>query len=42
VRGGRLTPEQYITHRMPLSEGSEAYRLYDAKEDGALKMVLTP
>ncbi len=41
VREGRLHPERMITHRMPLSEGAEAYRLFDAREDGALKMVLT-
>ena len=42
VRNGRLTPETYITHRMALTEGAEAYRLYDGKLDGAMKMVLTP
>ncbi|MEN9926779.1 MAG: hypothetical protein RL268_2905, partial [Pseudomonadota bacterium] len=25
-----------------LSEGAEAYRLFEAREAGALKMVLTP
>lgn len=42
VRSGRLKPERTITHRMPLSEGAEAYRLFEAREAGALKMVLTP
>lgn len=41
IREGRLHPERMITHRMPLSEGAEAYRLFDAREGGALKMVLT-
>ncbi len=41
VREGRLHPERMITHTMPLSEGAEAYRLFDAREGGALKMVLT-
>ena len=41
VQSGRLTPERYISHRLPLSHGAEAYRLFDAREDGALKMVLT-
>jgi 2-desacetyl-2-hydroxyethyl bacteriochlorophyllide A dehydrogenase len=41
VRAGRLRPEQFISHRMSLAEGAEAYRLFDAKEDGALKMVFT-
>jgi len=41
VRAGRLHPERFISHRMSLSEGAEAYRLFDAKEDGAMKMVLS-
>ena len=41
VRSGRLTPERYISHRLPLSQGVEAYRLFDARAHGALKMVLT-
>ncbi len=42
VRLGRLRPERYITHRMPLSAGPDAYRLFEARENGALKMVLRP
>ncbi|WP_226017339.1 alcohol dehydrogenase family protein [Novosphingobium sp. FKTRR1] len=42
VRSGRLRPERYISHRMPLSQGAEAYRRFDAREAGALKMVLHP
>ena len=42
VQSGRLRPEKYISHRMPLSEGAEAYRLFEAREAGALKMVLVP
>ncbi len=42
IRDGRLHPERTISHRMPLSEGAEAYRLFDAREGSALKMVLTP
>ena len=41
IQGGRLRPERYITHQMPLSDGAEAYRLFDARQAGALKMVLT-
>ena len=41
VRGGRLKPEQFISHRMPLSEGAHAYDLFNDRRDGALKMVLT-
>ena len=42
VRSGRLKPERYISHRLPLSQGAEAYALFDKREHGALKMVLTP
>jgi threonine dehydrogenase-like Zn-dependent dehydrogenase len=40
VQSGRLKPERYISHTMPLSDGAEAYRLFDSREAGALKMVL--
>lgn len=42
VRSGRLRPERTISHRMPLSQGAEAYALFERREAGALKMVLTP
>lgn len=42
IRTGRLPPEQFISHRLSLSEGAEAYRLFDAKEDGEMKMVFSP
>ena len=42
VQSGRLRPERYISHRMPLSDGAEAYRLFEARDAGALKMVLLP
>jgi threonine dehydrogenase-like Zn-dependent dehydrogenase len=41
IRGDRLHPERFISHEMPLSAGAEAYRLFDAREAGALKMVMT-
>lgn len=42
VQSGRLRPERYISHHLPLSAGAEAYRRFDAREAGALKMVLHP
>jgi 2-desacetyl-2-hydroxyethyl bacteriochlorophyllide A dehydrogenase len=42
VRSGRLRPERYISHRLPLSEGAEGYRLFESRSAGALKMVLLP
>jgi 2-desacetyl-2-hydroxyethyl bacteriochlorophyllide A dehydrogenase len=41
IQQGRLRPERFITHEMPLSDGAEAYRLFDARQAGALKMVMT-
>jgi 2-desacetyl-2-hydroxyethyl bacteriochlorophyllide A dehydrogenase len=40
VQAGRLHPERYISHRLPLNAGEEAYRLFDNRAEGALKMVL--
>lgn len=42
VAAGRLHPDDVITHRMGLSEVTEAYRLFDAREDGVLKILLDP
>ena len=42
VQSGRLKPERYISHRLPLSQGADAYSLFDRREAGALKMVLVP
>lgn len=42
IQSGRLHPERMISHRLPLRDGAEAYRLFDARDGGALKMVLTP
>jgi len=42
VAAGRLRPEVVFTHRMGLSEGAEAYRAFDARENGILKVLLDP
>ena len=42
VQSGRLRPERYISHTLPLSHGAAAYAAFDARQAGALKMVLTP
>lgn len=42
VQSGRLQPEKYISHRLPLSSGAEAYRLFEVRDAGALKMILLP
>ncbi|MEW6472148.1 MAG: alcohol dehydrogenase catalytic domain-containing protein [Actinomycetota bacterium] len=40
IRAGRLNPGQIISHRMPLSQADEAYRLFAARE--ATKVILDP
>jgi 2-desacetyl-2-hydroxyethyl bacteriochlorophyllide A dehydrogenase len=40
LAAGELDPTPVITHRMPLADAAEAYRLFDARE--ATKVVLTP
>lgn len=42
LQAGRLHPERFISHRLPLSEGAQAYAMFDGRKDGALKMILTP
>jgi S-(hydroxymethyl)glutathione dehydrogenase/alcohol dehydrogenase len=42
VREHRLDITSIITHRMPLEEGAEAYRIFDGKLDGCIKIVLVP
>ena len=39
IQSGRLKPEKYITNRMSLSDGAEAYRRFDAREDGVMKVI---
>ena len=41
IQQGRLHPERFVTHQMSLADGAEAYRLFDARQAGALKMVMT-
>ncbi|MFC0283454.1 alcohol dehydrogenase family protein [Camelimonas abortus] len=42
VQSGRLRPERYITHRLPLEQGAEAYRLFESRDPGVIKTVITP
>jgi S-(hydroxymethyl)glutathione dehydrogenase / alcohol dehydrogenase len=42
VTEGTLTAEDIVTHRLPLSEAPRAYELFNAKEEGCVKIVLTP
>lgn len=42
IRAGKLSPEATISHHMDLSEGADAYAMFNARENGAMKMVLRP
>jgi alcohol dehydrogenase len=42
IESGRLHPEDVFTHRLGLSEAAEGYRVFDAREDGVLKVLLDP
>lgn len=40
VEEGRLQPEEIITHRMPLADAAEGYRIFAEKRDYCRKVVL--
>jgi len=39
LQSGRVRGEGLFSHRLPLSEGAEGYRLFDAREDGVIKVM---
>jgi threonine dehydrogenase-like Zn-dependent dehydrogenase len=42
VRNGVIDPKALITHRIPLEEVAEGYRMFSAKLDNCIKPVLLP
>jgi threonine dehydrogenase-like Zn-dependent dehydrogenase len=42
IQNGILDPKALITHRIPLEEVSDAYRIFSAKLDDCIKPVLIP
>jgi threonine dehydrogenase-like Zn-dependent dehydrogenase len=42
IRNGRIDPSFVVTHRLPLSQASEAYAMFREKRDGCIKVVLDP
>jgi threonine dehydrogenase-like Zn-dependent dehydrogenase len=42
VQNGVLDPKALITHRVPLEEVSDAYRMFSEKLDNCIKPVLIP
>jgi len=41
LQHGRLKAEGLFSHYMQLSEGTEAYRIFDAREDDVVKIMMT-
>jgi S-(hydroxymethyl)glutathione dehydrogenase / alcohol dehydrogenase len=42
VQRGEIRTDDIITHRLPLEEAPRAYDIFNRKEDGCVKVVLTP
>ncbi len=42
IRKGEIDPSFVVTHRVPLSEAADAYRLFETRKDGCIKVVLDP
>jgi threonine dehydrogenase-like Zn-dependent dehydrogenase len=42
IRAGHIDPTALITHRFPLEEAPEAYRLFASRKQGVIKCLLIP
>jgi threonine dehydrogenase-like Zn-dependent dehydrogenase len=42
IEDGQIDPSFVITHKMPLSEGPEMYRMFRDKQDSCIKVMLQP
>ena len=42
LREGRHDVASIVSHRLPLAEGPRGYEMFDRKQDGCTKVVLTP
>jgi threonine dehydrogenase-like Zn-dependent dehydrogenase len=42
VQKGEIDPSVIITHRMPLDQAPEAYKMFRDKQDACVKVVLRP
>ena len=42
IEDGKLKPHAIISHRLPLEQAAEGYRMFDKKEDDCRKVVLVP
>jgi threonine dehydrogenase-like Zn-dependent dehydrogenase len=42
IRSGRIDPSFVVTHRVPLTQAPNAYKMFREKQDGCIKVVLDP
>lgn len=42
IESEKLYPNEIISHRLPLAQAAEGYKIFDKKEDDCRKVVLTP
>ncbi len=42
IRRGEIDPSFVVTHRLPLEDAPRAYRMFRAKDDDCVKVVLQP
>lgn len=42
IQEGKLHPEVIISHRMPLEQAADGYKMFDKKDDNCRKIVLRP
>ncbi|PCC73756.1 Threonine dehydrogenase [Nannocystis exedens] len=42
IEAGEFDPSFVVTHRLPLEQGPEAYKMFRDKQDGCIKVVLRP
>jgi glutathione-independent formaldehyde dehydrogenase len=42
ISAGRIKPSVVVSHRLPLAGAPEAFRRFDRRQDGYLKIVLDP
>lgn len=42
IVNGEFDPTEIVTHRIPLDQASDAYKIFNDKEDGCIKVVLKP
>jgi threonine dehydrogenase-like Zn-dependent dehydrogenase len=42
IEAGAIDPSFVITHRLTLDDGPDAYKIFRDKQDGCIKVVLTP